>query len=128
MIKRGFTQVYQLSGGIVRYGEEFGNEGRWKGSLTVFDDREAMTFGPNTEIIGVSTDAVAPPVLCTTAKTTPAYAASSPARIAGQLRILLPITQRSRFKLQDSLRSKPVRDQVGVSSPRSNIRRKVLEF
>lgn len=53
MIKRGFTQVYQLSGGIVRYGEEFGNEGRWKGSLTVFDDREAMTFGPDTEIIGV---------------------------------------------------------------------------
>ena len=53
MKSRGFEQVYQLSGGIVRYGEQFGNSGRWAGSLTVFDNRETITFGPDTEIIGV---------------------------------------------------------------------------
>lgn len=53
MRNRGFEHVYQLSGGIVRYGEEFGNEGRWTGSLTVFDNRETMTFGPDADMIGV---------------------------------------------------------------------------
>ena len=53
MRNRGFEKVYQLSGGIVRYAEEFGNSGRWIGALTVFDNRETMTFGPDTAIIGV---------------------------------------------------------------------------
>ena len=45
MTKRGFSEVYQLEGGIVRYGETFGNAGLWEGSLYVFDDRRTMDFG-----------------------------------------------------------------------------------
>ncbi|WP_054952275.1 oxygen-dependent tRNA uridine(34) hydroxylase TrhO [Flaviflexus massiliensis] len=60
MVRRGFTKVYQLSGGIVRYGEEFGNEGRWQGTLTVFDDRETMDFGPNPAIIGICHSCASP--------------------------------------------------------------------
>lgn len=52
MVKRGFTEVYQLDGGIVRYAEQFGDEGLWKGSLAVFDAREHLEFGPNTEKLG----------------------------------------------------------------------------
>jgi UPF0176 protein len=44
MINRGFTEVYQLDGGIVRYGEAFADKGLWEGSLYVFDGREAITF------------------------------------------------------------------------------------
>ena len=35
MINRGFEEVYQIDGGIVRYGEKFGNQGLWEGSLYV---------------------------------------------------------------------------------------------
>lgn len=53
MKNRGFENVMQLHGGIVRYGEMFGNNGRWKGSLTVFDNREVMDFeGGDVEVIG----------------------------------------------------------------------------
>lgn len=52
MKNRGFENVMQLDGGIVRYGEKFGNSGRWKGSLTVFDNREIMDFDGDVEIIG----------------------------------------------------------------------------
>lgn len=52
MIDRGFTEVYQLDGGIVRYGERFGNDGLWEGSLTVFDAREHIDFAPNPKILG----------------------------------------------------------------------------
>lgn len=45
MVERGFTEVYQLDGGIVRYGEAFGNDGLWHGSLAVFDGRETVEFG-----------------------------------------------------------------------------------
>ncbi|WKD58351.1 putative rhodanese-related sulfurtransferase [Corynebacterium capitovis DSM 44611] len=46
MKNRGFKEVYQLDGGIVRYGEKFGNSGLWEGSLYVFDDRMHTEFGP----------------------------------------------------------------------------------
>lgn len=46
MRARGFNEVYQLDGGIVRYGERFGNTGLWEGSLYVFDRRMHMEFGP----------------------------------------------------------------------------------
>ena len=36
--QRGFTQVFQLHGGIARYQEEFGNE-HWLGECFVFDQR-----------------------------------------------------------------------------------------
>lgn len=34
MRSRGFDEVYQLDGGIVRYGETFGDRGLWDGSCT----------------------------------------------------------------------------------------------
>ena len=52
MTSRGFGEVYQLDGGIVRYGETFGNTGLWEGSLYVFDGRETMTFGDDAAVIG----------------------------------------------------------------------------
>lgn len=51
MTARGFGEVYQLDGGIVRYGETFGNTGLWEGSLYVFDGRESMTFGSGAAVI-----------------------------------------------------------------------------
>ncbi|MEX3505508.1 rhodanese-related sulfurtransferase [Corynebacterium sp. LK2510] len=45
MINRGFNEVYQIDGGIVRYGEKFGNDGLWEGSLYVFDKRMHTEFG-----------------------------------------------------------------------------------
>ena len=52
MKNRGFEEVYQLDGGIVRYGETFGNSGYWDGSLYVFDKRMHVEFGDNVESIG----------------------------------------------------------------------------
>lgn len=45
MRDRGFDEVYQIEGGIVRYGESYGNDGLWEGSLAVFDGREHVEFG-----------------------------------------------------------------------------------
>ena len=39
MKNRGFSEVYQIKGGIVRYGNKFGDDGLWEGSLYTFDDR-----------------------------------------------------------------------------------------
>lgn len=55
MIERGFGEVYQIDGGIVRYGEAFGNDGLWEGSLAVFDGREAMEFAPGAAQLGTCT-------------------------------------------------------------------------
>lgn len=52
MINRGFKEVYQIDGGIVKYGEEFGDDGLWEGSLRVFDDRMAIDFSDHAAIIG----------------------------------------------------------------------------
>lgn len=52
MINRGFGEVYQLDGGIARYGETFGDSGLWRGSLYVFDGRMAVDFTPDAAIIG----------------------------------------------------------------------------
>lgn len=52
MKKRGFAEVYQLDGGIVRYGEAFGNRGLWEGSLYIFDERQTQEFGDDTVILG----------------------------------------------------------------------------
>jgi UPF0176 protein len=53
MKNRGFNEVYQLDGGIVRYGEAFGNGGLWEGSLYVFDRRMTVDFEPDTSPIGM---------------------------------------------------------------------------
>ncbi|MEY4366706.1 MAG: hypothetical protein RLZ28_121, partial [Actinomycetota bacterium] len=52
MINRGFKEVYQIDGGIVRYGEKFGDKGLWEGSLYVFDNRMNVDFTPDTKPIG----------------------------------------------------------------------------
>ncbi len=52
MKARGFSEIYQLDGGIVRYGEARGNDGLWEGSLYVFDGRIAMDFAPGAAQLG----------------------------------------------------------------------------
>ncbi|MEY3266030.1 MAG: hypothetical protein RJA15_476 [Actinomycetota bacterium] len=52
MKNRGFNEVYQIDGGIVRYGETFKNSALWEGSLYVFDKRLKMDFGDAPQILG----------------------------------------------------------------------------
>jgi UPF0176 protein len=52
MVNRGFTEVYQLDGGIVRYGETFKDQGLWEGSLYVFDKRMHLEFSDDAKTIG----------------------------------------------------------------------------
>jgi UPF0176 protein len=52
MINRGFKEVYQIQGGIVRYGESQGDESLWEGSLYVFDDRMNINFTDKAKTIG----------------------------------------------------------------------------
>lgn len=52
MKNRGFKDVYQIDGGIVKYGEKFGDDALWEGSLYVFDDRMNMTFSDHAKTIG----------------------------------------------------------------------------
>lgn len=52
MKKRGFGEVYQLKGGIVRYGEEYGDQGLWEGSLYVFDERMNIEFSDEPKVLG----------------------------------------------------------------------------
>lgn len=52
MKNRGFQEVYQIDGGIVRYGEQFGDSGLWEGSLYVFDRRMHMEFTPDAKQLG----------------------------------------------------------------------------
>jgi len=55
MKKRGFDEVYQMDGGIVKYGEAFGDDGLWEGSLRVFDDRMTVEFSDHAKTIGKCT-------------------------------------------------------------------------
>lgn len=52
MINRGFKEVYQIEGGIVRYGEKFRDKGLWEGSLYVFDNRMNINFSDDAKTIG----------------------------------------------------------------------------
>lgn len=52
MKRRGFQEVYQLDGGIAKYGEEFGDDGLWEGSLYVFDNRVTTKFSDRAQDIG----------------------------------------------------------------------------
>ncbi|WP_394284584.1 rhodanese-related sulfurtransferase [Corynebacterium sp.] len=52
MKNRGFEEVYQIDGGIVRYGEKYGNKGLWEGSLYVFDGRMHTDFGDDYTRLG----------------------------------------------------------------------------
>lgn len=55
MKKRGFKDVYQIDGGIVKYGEAYGDDGLWEGSLRVFDNRMTVNFSGNAKTIGECT-------------------------------------------------------------------------
>lgn len=57
---RGFEEVYQLDGGIVRYGESYGDEGLWEGSLYVFDKRMNLDFSDKAVTLGTCTLCQAP--------------------------------------------------------------------
>lgn len=52
MADRGFAEIYQLDGGIVGYGERYGDDGLWEGSLYVFDNRGRITFSDHPVVIG----------------------------------------------------------------------------
>ncbi|MEN2741266.1 rhodanese-related sulfurtransferase [Microbacterium sp. X-17] len=52
MRSRGFGEVYQLDGGVVRYGERFGDDGLWEGSLYVFDGRGSVRFSDHSAVVG----------------------------------------------------------------------------
>jgi UPF0176 protein len=52
MVNRGFQEVYQLDGGIVRYGEAYQDQGLWEGSLYVFDKRMHLEFSEDARTIG----------------------------------------------------------------------------
>lgn len=52
MRSRGFGEVYQLDGGIARYGEAYGDDGLWEGALYVFDNRMSVEFSDHARVIG----------------------------------------------------------------------------
>lgn len=52
MKKRGFKDIYQIDGGIVKYGERFGDDSLWEGNLYVFDGRMGINFSDHAKVIG----------------------------------------------------------------------------
>ena len=52
MKNRGFKEVYQIDGGIVKYGEKYGDDGLWEGTLYIFDGRMNHKFSSNAKDIG----------------------------------------------------------------------------
>jgi UPF0176 protein len=52
MKNRGFKEVYQIDGGIVKYGEQYKDDGLWEGSLYVFDNRVGVKFSDQAKDIG----------------------------------------------------------------------------
>ena len=52
MKNRGFKEVYQIDGGLAKYGAQYKDEGLWEGSLYVFDDRMGLKFSDKAKDIG----------------------------------------------------------------------------
>lgn len=52
MKNRGFKEVYQIDGGIVKYGEKYKDDGLWEGKLYVFDRRLVTQFSDKAKDIG----------------------------------------------------------------------------
>lgn len=52
MRNRGFQRLYQLHGGVQRYGQTFGDGGLWEGSMYVFDGRTTVEFSADAAIVG----------------------------------------------------------------------------
>ncbi|HEX9594582.1 MAG TPA: rhodanese-related sulfurtransferase [Candidatus Saccharimonadales bacterium] len=51
MKRKGFSDVYHLDGGIVKYGQEFGDDGFWEGKCYVFDRRMNIEFSSGSKDI-----------------------------------------------------------------------------
>ncbi len=52
MKNEGFKEVYQIDGGIVKYGEKYKDDGLWEGALHIFDDRMTHRFSDKSKDIG----------------------------------------------------------------------------
>lgn len=52
MKHKGFPEVYHLDGGVVKYGQQFGDAGHWEGKLYVFDKRMKVAFSDKSKDIG----------------------------------------------------------------------------
>lgn len=52
MKHKGFNEVYHLDGGIVKYGQKFGDDGLWEGKCFVFDRRLNVAFSDASKDIG----------------------------------------------------------------------------
>lgn len=52
MKHKGFKTVYHLDGGIVKYGQEFGDSGEWEGKCFTFDKRLNLAFSDESKDIG----------------------------------------------------------------------------
>ena len=44
MRDQGFAEVHHLTGGIIRYGQLYGDQGYWRGQCYVFDGRRRLRF------------------------------------------------------------------------------------
>ncbi len=55
MKNRGFKEVYQLDGGIAKYGETYKDDGLWEGKMYVFDRRMSVAFSNKSKDIGSCT-------------------------------------------------------------------------
>lgn len=56
MKHKGFEDVYHLDGGIVKYGQEFGDDELWEGKCFVFDERMSIAFSEKSKDIGKCTN------------------------------------------------------------------------
>ena len=56
MNHKGFDEVYHLDGGIVKYGQQYGDKGHWEGKCFVFDDRMNIGFSHESKDIGSCTN------------------------------------------------------------------------
>lgn len=52
MKNRGFQDVYQIDGGVVKYGEKYADDGLWEGALYIFDGRMTQRFSDKSVDIG----------------------------------------------------------------------------
>lgn len=52
MKHQGFQEVYHLDGGIMKYGEQYGDGGFWEGKCYVFDRRMKLAFSNKAQDIG----------------------------------------------------------------------------
>lgn len=52
MKNRGYKEIYQIDGGIAKYGEKYGSKALWEGNMFVFDGRMRMAFDEETQDIG----------------------------------------------------------------------------